>query len=346
MLLNPWRKQKTHDVVGLDIGANFIKLLKINSTDSPFKIENFAIEPTPAGAIVKGVIKDAAAIGTILKSMFQQQELTETHVALAIPRSAVIIKNIMIDSRLTPDEIESRAWIEANRHFPELVGNIYLDFMISDPTAQNTGQLELTLYACRKEQVDPYLDVLQAGSLTPQIVDINSFALERALTAATRNTPPSETIALLNIDFTLSTFIVTSNRNLTYAYDQSFDGLRLFNQTQEFQKKHDPQPEITTDETNTSYYDILKENLSAHLRHTMHVFYSSRPNITIQKLILGGDCANIANLAIFVQKELGIETHIANPFTNMSINPRVNQERLNNYAPSLLLSCGLALSKI
>jgi type IV pilus assembly protein PilM len=316
-------------LVGLDINPNFIKLVVINNAKPPFQIENIAIGLVPPNIIIKNEIKDPTTISNLLKGLFAQAEIESKFVALAIPRSLAIIKTTPIDSRLSAADIESRAWLEANRHFPDLVGEIYLDFTV-DPLPQDSSQLELTLIACRKDQIKPYLEVLQQASLTPKIVDVATYALERALTMVREQFVDLETVALLNLDINLSTFVVIQNKKLVYANDQSFDGSRLLAQAPE----------------GTNRMDMFKENLSAHLRHTVHIFYSSRPQITIQKVVISGDCAVIPDLQLYLQEELGIDTIMANPFANMSIATRIKPDLLQTSASTLMLGCGLALSKL
>lgn len=325
-------RDKEKGLIGLDIGSDSLKLLKINSSESPFKIENFSISSLPANTNKE---KDYSIIADTLKKMMKESGVSVSSVALAIPRSSAIIKNITIDSRLTEDEIESRAWIEANRHFPDLVGNIHLDFSILGPSVQDSTQIELILVACRKDQIKPYLEILQLAGLTPKIVDVNSYALERALNVvATMTTPPIKTIAMLNLDFTLSTLIVMQEGKLTYAHDQSYDGHRLMNQAK------------TVEPNNPKYMDILKETLSAHLRHSIHIFFSSRPNVSVEKIILSGDCSTLPELATFVQHEIGIDTVIADPFANMTMDSRINAEEFQKHKSSLMLCLGLALSTV
>lgn len=320
------------ELVGLDIGSDSLKLLKINSTQTPYKIENFSVFPLPAGAIVKGDIKDFAIVSQTLREMIKHCEIPIKNVALAIPRSSTIIKNITVDRRLNADDIESRAWVEANRHFPDLVGDIYLDFSVLGTSVQDESQLELVIVACRKEQIKPYVELMRMAGLVAKIVDVNSYALERALAIVARTFEQKQTIALLNLDFNLSTFIVEQNNNLIYAHDQTFDGYRLINQVSaEDEAKHN---------------ELLKETLSAHLRHTMHFFYSSRPNVTVEQIILSGDCAMTPNLALFIRQEVGIDTVFANPFASMTIGPTLDEKELKKHAPILMLCCGLALSKV
>lgn len=349
MLLNWWKRRHVNNLMGLDIGSDDIKLLKINSTETPNIVENFAIAPLPKGAVVQNEIKKPNEIIAVLKELCNQPEIKTKNVALAIPRSSVIIKNVMVDSRLTAAEIESRAWVEANRLFPDLVGEIYLDFHVIGASSQDPTQLEVILVASRKDQINLYLDVLHRSGLTPKVIDVNCYALERALASVTQQFSPLgqiKTQALLNIDYTLSTLIVVDEGHLIYAHDQSYDGYRLMAKIHEYlsSRTEESIQQHKSSIDDPDYLQILTDNLSTHLRHAMHFLYSSRPNLSIQQLVLAGDCAIVPNLAAFIQKEVSIETAVADPFVNMKIGEGLNEIKLKQYTPTLMLCCGLALS--
>jgi type IV pilus assembly protein PilM len=353
LFLRRWLQQRNpQNLVGLDIDSDVIKLLKINASVTPPLVEYIAIQSLPEGAILKNEIKNQEAVVTALKTLFRTTGLGKDVVALAIPRSLALIKSVTIDKRLNEEEIESRAWVEANRNFPDLVGDIHLDFSIVGPSAQDASQLEMVLVACRKEQIKPFLDVLRESNLTPKVLDVNCYALERALGVMVPQTEASNSaVALLNLNFTLSSLIVSQNNHLIYAHDHSYDGHRLITQVRNYLKEEgknmsDPIEAVLPAGDNQAYTDILKENLTSHLRHTIHFFYSSRPNINIQTLILAGDCATVPNIATFIHEEVHIETKLAEPFANMAIAPNVDQALLNKYASTLTLCSGLALSNI
>lgn len=341
LVFTKWfRRRAEVNLAGLEIGTDSLKLLRIVSANSHATVENFATTPLPPNAIVKEEIKDSGAVTSSLKMLVKEADIQTNQVALSIPRSSVIIKNTTVDKRLTSSEIDSRAWIEANRHFPDLVGEIYLDYTIVGPSSSDPNQLELMLVACRKEQIKPYLDLLKQAGLVAKIVDVDSYALERALMKSINKEEAAETIGLINLGLTLSTFIVIQKNILIYAHDHTYDGHRLVKQVNEYAKTQNTQIE------EKAYYDLLKENLSSHLRHTLHFFYSSRPNIAIQKLYLSGDAAVLPNLHSFLQKEISVPCELVNPFLNMQINPNINANLLKAAAPTLMLCCGLALSKI
>jgi type IV pilus assembly protein PilM len=333
-MFTAWMKlKKPKNLIGLDIDSNQIKLLKIDTHSSPSKIEVFDIAELPANAVVKSEIKDTASVATVLKNQIRKTGITQTEFALAMPRSSTIIKNITLDGRFSEADMESRVWIEAKNNFPELIGNIYLDFAILGPT-EDPNILDVILVACRKEILNPYLDVLQQAGLTPKIVDVSNFVLERSLALIAKRTPEIKTVALINLDLTLSTLIVVHEGKLIYSHDESFDGARLLNQVKEFPKD------------SPNYFEMLKEKLSAHLRHSMHFFYSSRSHIDIQKMILSGDCAVLDNLTTYVQQEIGVDTVLADPFQDFEMSSAINQADLKKQAPALMICCGLALSEV
>ena len=254
------------DLIGLDIGADRIKLLKLNLASTPVQIIEYESTPLPAGAIVKDEIKNPVAIGTALRDMLRKSGITAKYAAVAIPRTLAIIKTISIDKRFTAEDIESRAWIEANRLFPDLVGNIYLDFTITGPSLQSPDQMDLLLVACRKEHIKPYLEIVQQGGLIPKIIDVNCYALERALQAVLPQEAKTQTIALLNVNLTQSSMIVIHNRQLIHAHDQTYDGARLMKQVEDFitSKRAQPgmenMPMVAAD---AAYHALLQENFNS-----------------------------------------------------------------------------------
>ena len=336
------------ELVGVDIGPGFIKLLKMDKSDDFGFVEAFAYVPLAEGAIAKDEIQDLAAVSTALRLAFDAAQVKSKSVALAIPRASVIIKTIAISKKLSSVDIESRAWVEANHHFPDLVGDIYLDFDILGPSSQDSAQWDLLLVACRKDQIKPYLDLLQSNGLKTEVIDVNCYALERALSLIKGRLPPLKTLALLNLDYNNSSLIVLHEEQMIYAHDHSFEGLHFATQVRQFLEQN---PSINKDQADalakvSAYQDILKARLTAHLRHSMHFFYSSRPHITIQKLVLSGDCAALPYLQDFIQKETGIDTILANPFEGMELASSINEQMLKEHASALMLCSGLALSRL
>lgn len=322
-----------HELVGLDINSDYIKLLKINSKVTPHQIENMVILPMPSGAIVKDQMKNLSLVAGQLKKAFRKSHLKNKNIAISIPRSWTITKNITVNAHLTMDEIESRVWIEADRHFSSLVGGIYLDFVVLGPSQKVPEQLDLMLVASRKDQIDPYLSALRLADLDVKVVDVNNYALERALMLTNPQLVQAKTIALLNLDYSLMSLLVINDGELIYSNDQAYEGHQLLHSNQ-----------LAT--SDSAKDDIPEVKFISYIRHIMQFFYSSRPNVKLDLMLLAGDCATKLNVVDLIQKEIGIEINILNPFQNMNISPKVNVEQLQQEAAALTLCCGLALSEI
>jgi len=334
LFLGLW-KDKNADLLGLDIGSDTIKLIDIDCTQSPMRLNNYAILPLPPGSIEKNEVKDIRAVSQIIKQLYQQFNTKTKEIAIAIPRSAVILKNTTVNSRLSSSEIESRVWLEANQNFPELIGGLYLDYQILGPSSEDSAQLDLLMIACRKDQINPYIDILRQSDLVPNVVDVNSYALERALSICAVDYTNLETTALINLDLALSSLVVVHKNELIYAHDYSYDGHRLIEQTKSY---------LDAEVKDASaYHNMLKENLIPHLLHAMHFFYSSRPHVSIQTLFLSGECVRLPDIANVVEKEIGIPSVVANPFTHMTLASHLKREEVTRVSPMLMLCCGLAL---
>jgi len=384
-LFNKWmgHKRISRNLLGLDISGDSIKLVEISQAREPYKIINIAKAPIPEGVIHKDEIKDTQALSSVISELIFRENIKTKHVVIAVPRSVVTIKKVFIDTDFTESEIESRAWIEAGQQYPELVGGIYLDYQLGLKQDESSKQ-ELTIVACRKDHLDPYLRILTNSDLIPYAVDVNSYALKRAMSLVSFQDDMPSRVALLNLDLSLSSFIVLQDDNLLYGHDHSYDGHRLIDKANEYLKNHqasgssesivsmniqpaskvDNEPNLTSSTVekvsqgpisqsesqvklrtveDPEYLEIIRENLIAQLRHSMHFFYSGNPNYDIQKLVLSGDCVTLPKLALFVEQEMGIKTIIANPLAEMNYDKSVDPKMINDSSAAMMVSSGLSI---
>ncbi len=325
-------KSNHGDLIGLTISAEYVKLLKIQSKNSHYTVENFNMTPVPAGLVIKNDIKDPAALANIVKDIYNQSQVTSKNVACCIARSLTIVKNITVDKRFTMDEIESRVWIEANRLFPKLIDDIYLDFAVTGPSSEDASKLDILLVACRKEVINPFLEVMYLSGLNTKIIDVNYFALERALHLVAKQTPELKTLALLNIGFFFIDLIVIHEGEPSFTHEVSYDSSGIKQMIAHGTSN-------IADQT-----EMLKQNLGLLIKHIIQFFYSSRPNIRLQRIILSGDCAiALPELAGFIQSEVNKEVVLAHPFQDMEVAPIIDKEKLKSFSPALMLCCGLSI---
>jgi type IV pilus assembly protein PilM len=87
----------------------------------------------------------------------------------------------------------------------------------------------------------------------------------------------------------------------------------------------------------------FKQTMAQQVGRFLQFFYSSSEHEHVDYIALAGGCASIPGIAEMVESNLGIATGIANPFSNVKFAGRIAKQRINSDAPSLLITCGLAL---
>ena len=91
------------------------------------------------------------------------------------------------------------------------------------------------------------------------------------------------------------------------------------------------------------YPSPFKEAVVQQVGRSLQFFYSSSSFNSVDHIFLAGGVAATDGLVSLVENRLATPTTIANPFTNMSMSPRVNAVALSGDAPAMMVAAGLAL---
>jgi type IV pilus assembly protein PilM len=89
--------------------------------------------------------------------------------------------------------------------------------------------------------------------------------------------------------------------------------------------------------------DPFRENMVRQVQRFLQFYHASTQDSKVEKLLLSGGCASIPGIDEQIQDETGIPVSLANPFSNMVLNGRVNPARFTSDIPAMLVSTGLAL---
>lgn len=347
-----WLALPTKTLIGIDISARYIKLLVLIKSPhhvQPIEIQHFAVAELPMMVLTENSdIKEHATISATLLQLKANGHLKCQTAAIALPGSAVVTQQILLSQSLTDVQLEDQVWLEAAKHFPDLIEDLSLDFYNNGPAELDPHSWDILLVACRKASIEKRLAVLQSSHLQVQVVDVDYYALERSLRYILQYQPlphADDTVALLNFNSTTSTLIVLQNQRLSYAHDHSFDSQKLLQQCQ--QPLHWPNILTQTEPWPSDLHDaatpLLTENFSGHIQHVLQLFHASNQSSSISLLYLAGDCALIPQIDRFVEQQTGFKVSIANPLIQMRTSEHLDKTTLLRYAPLLCLSSGLAL---
>ena len=166
--------------LGIDISATSVKLLELGRVGNRYRVEAYAVEPLPVNAVVEKNIVDVEVVGEAIARAVSKAKTKIKPAAVAVAGSSVITKTIEMEAALTEDEIESQIRVEADQYIPYPLEEVSLDFEVQGLVEGNPERVNVLLAACRDEHVDSRRDVLDAAGLTPKVVDVEAYAMERA----------------------------------------------------------------------------------------------------------------------------------------------------------------------
>ena len=251
---------------------------------------------------------------------------------------------------LSDVEREAQIRLDADQYVPYPLEDVNLDFEVLGPSLVSEDMVQVLLAASRSENVDQRVDALAFGGMQTKVMDIESHAIERAFGLMADNLPNMpELVALVDIGHNQTTLYIAKNGEFIYSREQLFGGVQL---TEAIQNRYGLSAEEATlskrERTlpDDYYPEVLTpfiENTIQQITRSLQFYFSSSQYSSIDHVVLAGGSSSIAGLAGMAQQKLGVSVSVANPFTNMTIAPNIDNEQLTIDAPGLMAACGLAL---
>lgn len=339
--------------VGLDIGANSIKLVKLDHTKEGYAVSAIGIRELPPEAIVADEIRDREAVIFNIQSLIDQTDPKIKDVVVAIAGHGVITDRFTIDKK-SGAEAEQAILFETEQRAPFDVDDVNLDYHVIN-TDEDTNKMDVLLVAARKEYLNQYLELIQDCGLRPVIVDDDALAIYNAYEYS-YDVDPTRVTALVNIGYDVT--------NITYLVDGKYAATRdVSSGTREvynaIQKEFRLNPELTNKaikgEMNDSIdQDMLKatiisatEEIISGVELAFSYFKSQAKLDAIDWIVLSGGGALLPYIPEFLQSKLSTPLEIANPLRNIDYDPELFQYlQPEKIAPLLTVSVGLAMRKV
>jgi len=355
MNLGDFFKQKQPAILGLDISSTAVKLLELGKNGDRLRVESYAVEPLPANSVIEKNIADVEAVGEAIKRAVKRSGSRTKLTAVSVAGSAVITKVISMPGSLSDDEMEQQIELEADQYIPYPLEEVNLDFEIIGPSENEPEKIDVLLAASRSENVDIRIAAIELAGLKAKIVDVEAYAMENALSLIVPHLPDQgadKTIAIIDVGATMTTLNVMHDCKTIYTREQVFGGKQL---TEEIQRRYGLSYEEAgmakrqgglPDNYIPEVLEPFKEAMTQQVSRSLQFFYGSSQYDNVDHIVLAGGSAMMLGIDEMVANKLDIHTSVANPFTNMTLAPRVKTQSLSNDAPALMVAAGLAMRSI
>jgi len=348
-------------LIGLDIGSHSIKVMELKEAKGgAWKLLKFGLHKLPAEAIVDGAIMNSASVVEGIRDLVARHKIKTRDVATSISGHSVIIKKITLPA-MTEDELADSIQWEAEQYIPFSVNDVNIDTQILSIN-EESGQMEILLVAAKKDIIQEYTAVISEAGLKPLIMDVGCFTLENSYDL-NEEIEPNEMVALVNIGANLININILNNGITAFTRDINMGGNQF---TEEIQKQLNVSYEeaealklggnISSSQSTTeaivpqevgSILRSTSEAMSVELQRSIDFYLATVSGANLSRLVLSGGTAKAAGLKESIESILNTKVDFANPFRNISFNPKeFDPDYLGDLASMSTVVTGLALRRL
>ncbi|MBI1755602.1 MAG: type IV pilus assembly protein PilM [Fimbriimonas ginsengisoli] len=311
--------------IGLDLGHHMLKAVQLERTHTGWQIAKAAAYPTPPDSIRDGVVVEPQALVAAIKELLKLGHFTATSAHIAVAGGSVVVRNVRIP-KMAESTLRKSIKFEASRYVPSSVEESYIDFEILGPADETS--MDVVIVAAPKDLVESRIAACEAAGLEIEGVDVEAFAIHRALVESNDERDWSGgTVALIDVGSSMSGLSVVQQGSFAMTRSIPNGGNMLTEALTNYFKLTREQAESGKAQLDAG--DLLdaekpKENpplrvIQPHLddlvrevRRSLNYYQSqlaeATPERQVSLTILSGGGSQLVGLSSYMEHKLGIKT--------------------------------------
>jgi len=224
MARSPSKKKNSRDAVGLDLDGTFVAAVRASGGG----IQTAVSEDLPPDVIRDGEVVDEYALAAILKDFFRVNELPK-RVRLGVANQQIVVRQLELPRIEDERDLAAAVRFQAAEAIAMPLEETVLDHQVIGETVTSEGatRLRVVVVAAREAMISKVVDAVRAAGLRPEGVDLNAFALVRALSGPTVSEETARVYCHLGGVTNLAIAVGSAclfTRPLSTAWDSGEDG--------------------------------------------------------------------------------------------------------------------------
>jgi type IV pilus assembly protein PilM len=348
-------------LVGLKIGGSQVAAARVANNGAP-ELVQVARQELDQGVVVAGELRDPEALAAALKEFFRKQKLPKQNVRLGIANNRIGVRIFEIAGIDDERQLENAIRFRAQEALPIPLEEAVLDYQILGESvdAEGTHSRRVLLVVAYRELIERYVDACKKAGLRLAGIDLEAFALLRALgEPRPADTPPSNAaVVVVAIGHDRSTFAVSDGRvcEFTRVLDWGGSSLNVAIARALDISPSEAEPlkravsllaaapaEGLTEEQAGKARDAVKRQLQTFARELVSSlqFYQNQPgSLGIGEIVITGGSAHLDGLAEELQQLIGVAVRVGDPLARVKVGKRVKEAE---QVGSLAVAIGLGI---
>jgi type IV pilus assembly protein PilM len=316
------------------------------SNNGVAELLQLAREPLEPGVVVGGELRDPDALAGALKALFKRHKLPKKGVRLGIANNRIGVRTFDIAGIDDPKQLANAIRFRAQEALPIPIDEAVLDYQILSESVDEQGQpvRRVLLVVAYRELIDRYLEACRKAGITLSGIDLEAFALLRALSAPRpADEEAAAAVVAVSIGHERSTFAVSDGRVCEFTRVLEWGGAALdvaiARALDCAPSEADPVkralslldetvPEGLAPEHAVRARDAMRKQIQAFARELVSSlqFYQSQPgSLGIGEIVLTGGTAHLVGLAEEIQRLIGVRVRVGDPLARMKVAKKVGE---------------------
>jgi type IV pilus assembly protein PilM len=170
--------------VGLDLDGDYLSAV----VAAEGRIQSAISADLPEGVMSDGEVVDPDALANVLKEIFRSGALPRD-VRLGVANQQIVVRQLELPRIEEDKDLEAAVRFQAAEAIAMPLNEVVLDFQrVSESVdAEGNPRTNVVVVAARESMIERLVESVRAAGLRPVGIDLNAFALVRALAAGARD---------------------------------------------------------------------------------------------------------------------------------------------------------------
>jgi type IV pilus assembly protein PilM len=351
------RGGKGKKLVGLKIGASQLAAARVTNNGAA-ELLQVAREPLSPGVVVGGELRDPDALAIALKDFFSKHKLPKRGVRLGIANNRIGVRMFEIGGIDDQKQLDNAIRFRAQEALPIPIDEAVLDYQVLGQVTNDDGERlqRILLVVAYREQIDRYVEACRKAGIALIGIDLEAFALLRALQAPQEGAggDPSAALVAVAIGHERSTFAVSDGRVCEFTRVLEWGGAALNvaiaraldaapSEVEAVKRalslSDNNVPEGLSPEQAAKARDALRRAIQAFARELVSSlqFYQNQPgSLGIGEIVLTGGTTHLPGLAAELERLIGVHVRVGDPLARMKVSKKLGEpEQLGSYAVAI-----------
>jgi type IV pilus assembly protein PilM len=347
-------------LVGLKIGASQLAAARV-SNNGAAELLQVARQPLEQGVVVGGEVRDPEALATALKQFFAKNKLPKKNVRLGIASNRIGVRIFDLVGIDDEKQMENAIRFRAQEALPIPIDEAVLDYHVLGESVDEDGTKlqRILLVVAYRELVDRYVSACRRAGISVAGVDLEAFALLRALGAPRADDASADAaVVAVAIGHDRSTFAVSDGRTCEFTRVIEWGGatlnvaiaraLDLAPSEVELVKRlvsldSEAIPEGIEQDQYMLAVDAVRKQVQAFARELVSSlqFYQHQPgSLGIGEIVITGGTTALVGLAGELERLIGVRVRVGDPLARMKVPKKL---AVGDHIGSLAIAIGLGI---